>query len=383
MSDVHARLSASGAHRWINCPPSVALEENFPEKTSAYAEEGTQAHAIAEQKLTNKLVLKNRKKTKCEDKDMDQYTDEYVNYCVEVFNGCKKYCKDPTICVEERLDFSDYVPGGFGTGDCCIIADNTLHVIDLKYGKGVPVSAENNPQLRLYGLGAIKAYEMMYDFDTVVLHIMQPRLDNISIEENKVEDLKRWAEEVVVPAAKLASVGEGDFHSGNHCQFCKAKAVCKARADYYLALDRFDNIDPRVLHDEDLQEVLVKADSLKKWADDVKEYALEQILEGNEIPGYKAVEGRSIRVITDPNKVSEVLLQKGFAETMIYKPKELVTLTALEKLVGKKDFSELCSAYIDKPAGKPTLAPESDKRPAINKVSAEEDFAEELMKHPS
>lgn len=374
----HARLSASGAHRWINCPPSVALEENFPETTSTFAEEGTRAHAIAEQKLINRLVLKNRKKTKCEEKDMDDYTDQYVAYCIKVYHSCKKVCKDPTVRVEERLDFSDYVPSGFGTGDCCIVADKTLHVIDFKYGKGVPVSAEENPQLRLYGLGAIKTYELMYDFDTVMLHIVQPRLDNISVEENSVKELKEWAMKVVVPAARLASNGEGQFKCGDHCRFCKAKAVCRARADHHTSLERFDMVDPRILHTDELQEVLSKADTLKKWVEDVKEYALEQLLEGHVIPGYKVVEGRSSRVITDPAKVSSILIKKGFAETMLYKPKELITLTALEKLVGKKEFSESCEDYIDKPAGKPTLVSINDKRPSISKVSAEEDFAEEI-----
>lgn len=378
MPEVHARLSASGSHRWINCPPSVALEENFPDTTSEYAEEGTRAHAIAEQKLTNKVVLKNRKKTKCEDKDMDYYTDQYVDYCEEVLKGCKKTCKDPLVCIEEQLDFGDYVPDGFGTGDCCIIADRTLHVIDLKYGKGVEVDAINNPQLRLYGLGAIKAYELMYDFDTVTLHIMQPRKDNISTETISVEELEKWGREVIISAAKLAQEGQGEFKCGDHCQFCKAKSVCKARKEYFMNLEKFENVDPRVLHDDELHEILDKVDGLKKWAEDVKSYALEQLLEGKEITGYKAVEGRSNRVITDPDKVAKILIEKGFNETFLYKAKELITLTNLEKIVGKPTFSKWCGDYINKPEGKPTLAPITDKREAISKVSAEEDFAEEL-----
>ncbi|MFV0382345.1 MAG: DUF2800 domain-containing protein [Breznakia sp.] len=377
MPEVHAKLSASGAKRWINCPPSVALETKFPSTTSKYAEEGTKAHEIAELKLT-KYIRKKRKKIECEDKDMDYYTDLYRDYCVEIYNKLRKKCKDTVFLIEQRLDFSKYVPGGFGTGDCVIIADNELHIIDLKYGKGVEVEADDNPQLRLYGLGACTAFEMLYDFDTITTHVMQPRLDNISAETLSVKDLKIWAEDVVAPAAALADVGEGKFKCGDHCQFCKAKAVCKARKEYLMELEKFNYDDPSLLTIEDVQEVLTKVDELKKWAESVKEFALDQILEGKDIPGYKAVEGRSLRKYVDEEKISEALKNNGYDEAVIYE-KKLLGITAMTKLLGKKDFSDLIGDLVEKPQGKPTIAPEGDKRPSLTVNDAQEDFKDLLQ----
>lgn len=377
MPEVHAKLSASGASRWINCPPSVALESNFPDKPSQFAEEGTWAHAIAEKKLL-KYINKSRKKIPCEDKEMDEYTDQYKDYCVEVYNKLRKKCKDTVFLVEQRLDFSTHVPGGFGTGDCVLISDSEIHVIDLKYGKGVEVSAQDNPQLRLYGLGACNSFELLYDFDTVVVHIMQPRLDNVDSESISVKDLKAWANDVVVPAAQLADKGEGEFKCGSHCKFCKAYAACKTQKEHNMSLLKFNYGDPNLMSLEDMQEVLAKVDDLKRWSESVKSYALDRILDGHEIPGYKAVEGRSNRIITDTEKVAALLQAEGFDEAMIYKPQELLALGGLEKLVGKTDFAKLAKDYITKPEGKPTLALESDKRKSITRNDAQDDFKDLL-----
>lgn len=373
----HAKLSASGAYRWIACTPSADFETRFKNESSQYAIEGTRAHYFCEKKLLHSLYPIQHEKPVCEDKDMDKYTDVYIDYCLEVLNSCKTICDDPKITVEERLDFSKWVPEGFGTGDCCIVADKTLHVIDFKYGQGLPVSAINNPQLRLYGLGALAAYEYLYDFDTICLHVVQPRLDNISVETISVDELETWANEIIVPAAKLAIDGKGEFKVGDHCGFCNAKKVCKARAEHYLQLTKFNQQDPRELTKTEVASIIEIAEGIKKWSDDVKDYALHEVLEGEDIPGYKAVRGRSTRIITQPIKVAETLVEGGFDEALIYKPKELMTLTNLEKLVGKKAFTEMCAQYIDKPEGKPTLVHISDKREAITN-SAVLDFAQEI-----
>lgn len=373
MPGVHAKLSASSAHRWLMCPGSVTLSEQFPETTSEFAEEGTLAHSVAEQKL-QKFLKHGRKKIPCEDKSMDEYTDAYRDYVVEVFNSAKKKDAGALLLVEERLDFSPWVPDGFGTGDAVIIANGTCHIIDLKYGKGVSVSAEDNPQCRLYALGAINSYDLIYDFDTVCTHIFQPRIDNISTEENSVADLLDWGESYVKPRAAEADSGTHVCCSGDHCRFCLAKAVCRQRAEDMLAIGENTECDPDMLSDSDISKIVPKLDAFEKWAKDLREWALNQMLAGHAYEGLKVVEGRSNRIITDETGLIKELNDRGYPDEKLYKPAALKTITDLEKLVGKKDFAIIAAGHIDKPKGKPAVALISDKRPEYVQVSAEEAF---------
>lgn len=377
----HALLSASGAHRWIACPPSVKLEEGFENKTSVYAEEGTLAHEIGELKLKFNLGEITKKKFNSELKkitenelytaDMPDYVDKYVDICMEKIAEAKAKSAYTEFKVEQKLDFSDWVPDGFGTGDFVIVADGVVEVCDLKYGKGVQVSAIGNPQMRLYALGAIAEYDFFYNIEKVKMTIIQPRLDNISTDEITVEELLKWAEEVVKPKAELAIKGKGEFCAGEHCGFCKAKSVCKARADKNLELARWEFRTTETLTANDIASILPKIDELVKWASDIKDYALEQALQGESFPGYKVVEGRSNRKYTDEAKITNILIEAGYGD--IYKPVELLTLTNMEKYVGKKKLNELIGNYIEKPPGKPTLVPETDKRPVYNPAKADFD----------
>lgn len=377
----HALLSASGAHRWIACPPSVKLEEGFENKTSVYAEEGTLAHEIGELKLKFNLGEITKKKFNSELKkitenelytaDMPDYVDKYVDICMEKIAEAKAKSAYTEFKVEQKLDFSDWVPDGFGTGDFVIVADGVVEVCDLKYGKGVQVSAVGNPQMRLYALGAIAEYDFFYNIEKVKMTIIQPRLDNISTDEITVEELRKWADEVVKPKAELAIKGEGEFCAGEHCGFCRAKSVCKARADKNLELARWEFRTTETLTANDIASILPKIDELVKWASDIKDYALEQALQGESFPGYKVVEGRSNRKYTNEAKITNILIEAGYGD--IYKPVELLTLTNMEKYVGKKKLNELIGNYIEKPPGKPTLVPETDKRPVYNPAKADFD----------
>lgn len=379
----HAVLSASGAHRWIECPPSARLEEQFPDETSPYAEEGTTAHALAEVRLMQALGAKVRlssRITKSEhyNPSMEEHVAGYVTLVIERINVHRQYTPDPLIMFEQRLDFSRWVPDGFGTGDVVIVSDLGVEVIDLKYGQGVPVSAEGNPQTRLYGLGAYEAYSALYDIDRVFMTIVQPRLDSISTEELSVAALLEWAEEVIVPAAKLAYAGEGNFYPGKHCRFCRAKAVCRARAEANLDLARYDFASPETLSPEEIAEILTQLErDFLTWASDVQAYALDQAVNhGVKFPGWKLVEGRSNRRYADEEAVKAVLRDAGYTDEQILKM-DLKGITEIEKLLGKKRFAELLSEYVVKPTGKPTLVPESDKRPEISSVSsAQADFAD-------
>lgn len=356
------------------CPPSVKLEEQFPrEQSSAFAEEGTLAHMIAEVKLNDWINGTN--KVTCGNQEMNDYTNQYRDYVVEIFNVAKAKCNDPQILVEQKLDLAEWTVDGFGTGDCIIIDDDTLHIIDLKYGKGIAVSAEDNAQLRLYALGAVKQFSLLYDFNKVDMHIMQPRIDNTSDVIMDVDELIKWGAEEVKPKAELAFKGEGEFNPGEHCQWCKAKGTCKARADKINKLKEYGYMDADLLSNVEIAEVLNQVDELVKWAKDVKDYALSTMLAGNKIDGYKVVEGKSNRKITDETLLVHKMKEAGVAEALMFERK-LATLTALEKLVGKKDFATLSTGCVAKPQGAPTLAPESDKRPEFNSVS--NDFAEEL-----
>lgn len=381
MPDKHAKLSASGSSRWINCPPSVRLEEQFEDKTSIYAEEGTLAHELAELKLRLELkeitkrtyTLRFNKATKDNplySKDMDDYVDVYKEICMEKYLNSKETTTDSIAAVEQRLDFSNYVPDGFGTGDFIVIADGTLEICDLKYGKGVPVSAENNSQMRLYALGAINKFSFLYDITKVRMTIIQPRLSNISSDEISVNELLKWAEEVVKHSAELAIKGEGEFKTGGHCKFCKARSVCRARADENLELAKFEFKKSDTLSNGEISEILEKVDSLVKWASDVKEYALDKALEGEEFKGYKLVEGRSQRKWKDEKAVAKILIDRGFLDNIIW-TKKLTTISNIERAIGKKETERLFKDLIDKPIGKPTLVPISDKREVYNAAKAD------------
>lgn len=375
MPGQHAKLSPSSAKQWMACTPSIKLGSQFPNTSSSYAEEGTLAHSIAEKKLT-KWITKSRKKIVCEDKEMDDYTTQYLDYIVEVFNKVKKNCKDPFILVEQKLDLSEWTIDGFGTGDCIIIGDDTLHIIDLKYGEGDPVSSYDNPQLRLYALGAIKEFGILYEFDKVDMHIMQPRIDNTSDMTMTVKELVAWGNDEVKPKAVLAYDGLGDYNPGkSQCKWCKAKAVCKARADNNLQLKEYGYLDPDLLNNEEISEILKKLEDLTSWAGDIKAHALDTMLQGVKYPGWKLVEGRSTRKVIDEDGLVKNLVAEGYDKSLLY-TKKLANLTALEKLAGKKDFAIISAGCIEKPAGAPTIAPESDKRAEYN--SGAKDFAQEL-----
>lgn len=381
----HAILSASSSNKWLICTPSARLEENFENKTSEYMAEGTLAHAIAEFKVKSYFLepiskatytrrLNKLKKDEHFDKEMLTHTDTYLEYIKGV---ALETNTKPFIAVEQKVDYSDYAPGGFGTADCILISKNTLHVIDFKYGKGVEVSAEENPQMKLYALGAIKQFGMFYDIKTIRLTIVQPRKDNISEFETAKEDLLSWGETVVKPQAQKAFMGIGDFVQGNHCRFCKAKGACEFRAKENMKVvgEIKEKQIRGILSNEEIADILNKTEGLNDWIKSVSEYALDEILKGNSVPGYKAVEGKSNRKIVDIDKAFEILEANGIDEALLYERKPL-TLTQLEKTIGKKQVAESIGDYIEKPKGAPTLAKETDKRQTYEiKTSAKEDFA--------
>ena len=385
MPDVHALLGPSGAKRWMSCTPSVRLEEQFPDSSSEYADEGTLAHSLAETilrynngEISKKAFSTRFNKIKADpmyNQEMQDYIEDYTQRVWEIANEMKASCPDALILFEQRLDFSEYVPDGFGRGDVVIVADDMINIIDLKYGKGVGVSAEDNPQLRLYGLGAYLEHSMLYDIRKVRMTIIQPRLENISVEELTAEELLDWAEREVQPKAAQAYAGEGEFKVGDHCRFCKARVTCRARAEYNLELTKLDFVDPALLTDEEIGEVLRRADELDHWVKDVTGFALAEALKGTKYEGWKLVEGTSRRRYTDPARVIQVLLEEGYKAEDVQKPVEPKGLTDMTKLLGKKLFEELLASLVIKPEGKPTLVPESDKRPELNRVAeAKQDF---------
>lgn len=369
----HALLSASGAHRWLNCTPSARLESDEPESTSAAAEQGTAAHALAEHKL--RRALKQRSKRPVStwiDDEMETLTDDYVAYVQEHISLARETCGDPQVLIEQRLDFSHVVPGGFGTGDCVIIAEPTLQIIDLKYGQGVLVEAERNPQLMLYALGALHTFGDLYDIERVAVTIYQPRRGNVDTWEISVTELEHWAEAEVKPKAELAAAGEGEFCLGSWCQFCKIAPTCRARAEANLALARLEFAPPAELSDSEIADVLARIPQLKTWAADVEAYALSQAVnQGVVFEGFKLVAGRSIRKYTSETDVAAAAEAAGYRDIW---DRKLITLTAMERLMGKPAFNEILGDLVTKPAGKPTLVPASDKRPALDLVSAATDF---------
>ena len=366
----HAVLSASSSHRWLNCSPSARLEQEFEDRETEAAAEGTAAHALCEHKLRRALKRQSRKpisKYDCE--EMDTHTDNYVQFVLETIAQAKEHCADPIINIEQRLDFSCYVPHGFGTGDCIIIADKTLHIIDFKYGQGVLVEAEQNPQMMLYALGALRIYDTLYDIEDVAMTIYQPRRENISTWTISVSDLLAWAENELVPKAKLAFEGQGDYMPGPWCTFCKAAVKCRARAEEKLALARYEFAQPPLLTDAEIEEILGKLDDLTRWAEEIKAYAQDAALNhGKQWHGYKVVEGRSVRKYSNEAAVIEAANAAGYHD--IFR-RSLLPITEMEKLMGKQEFAEVLSGLIIKPAGKPTLVPITDKRPAMTNVNTD------------
>lgn len=379
MPTKHAKCSASSAYRWINCPGSVALSEQCPDPgSSSYADEGTLAHSLGELKLRRWLKEISASRYKKElaviqasnyyDSEMEEATDYYFEIVLEELEAAGE---GAALMVEQQLNLSRWIPEGFGTGDAVIIsiANRYVQVIDQKYGKGIKVEATRNPQLRLYGLGAVDLFDGLYDFDTVKTTIVQPRLDHVSSEETALDELMLWAEEEVAPRAVMAMEGTDYFAAGDWCRFCPAKAVCRKRAEANLKLAQYEFRQPKLLTDDEIGEVLRKADELQKWAADVSTYTLDQALSGHHFDGWKLVEGRSIRKYADDVQVADALKTAGFNEAMLYERK-LYGITAMEKIVGKKRLAEVLGDLIVKPQGKPVLVPESDKRDPINTTAA-------------
>ena len=376
-SRAHARLNASSSHRWMMCPPSVKLSEQFEDKPSSYAEEGTFLHELCELKLHRYLGDMDPALIElqyAEHRDSDFYsdeaetvTDEYVAFCIETIEAVRLSCPDPLIMVEHRLDYSDYVPDGFGTGDLIIVADGVLEVIDFKGGRGVRVEANRNSQLMLYGLGALLEFDPLYDIHQVRMTIVQPRLSNLSSFEMEADDLIRWAETEVRPKAMLAYEGKGEFCAGEWCRFCKARYTCRKRSEYHMSLAARDFKEPDLLSDEEIADILPVAESLNSWVQDLLAYATQEAVIGKSWPGYKLVAGRSIRKYTSEAEVIKAATEAGYTD--IYKT-SLLGVGDLEKRMGKKAFNEVLGKYIVKPVGAPTLVPETDPRkPYANAAS--------------
>lgn len=371
----HAVLSASGAHRWLNCLPSARLELEFADSESNAAAEGTAAHALAEHKLRKALKMCSKKPISPFDCDeMEEYTDAYVEFVMEQLELAKQNCADPLVLIEQRLDFSCYVPQGFGTGDAIIIADKKLHIIDFKYGMGVLVNVVENPQMKLYTLGALEIYDSLYDIEEVSMVIFQPRRENVSTWTVSVNELKGWAENELKPKAKMAYDGEGEYLPGDWCTFCRAAVKCRARAEEKLKLAQSEFRLPPLLSDAEIEEVLGKLSDITKWANELLAYATDAAVNhGKDWSGYKVVAGRSIRKFKDEDAVAKAAKVNGYKN--IYR-KSLITLTEFEKLMGKAKFNEVLGDLVYKPPGKPTLVPISDKRPAMNVSNAINDFNE-------
>lgn len=373
MSVKHALLSASSAHKWISCPPSALLSKKYEDASSSFAQEGTDAHTLAQYKLERLLGLDTKDPTESlsfYDEEMNSHAEYYAAFVIEQLEKARETCADPQILIEQKLDFSKYVPEGYGHVDCLIISDGTLTVIDYKYGLGIKVSAERNPQMFCYALGGLALFDSIYDIDNIHLIIYQPRRENISEYSISKSELIKWAEEVLAPTAQLAIKGEGEYKAGEHCQFCKAKATCRKRAEYNLELAKYDFEVPVTLDNDEIAAILTKADELVSWANDVKEYALKEALNGTKFEGFKLVAGRSNRKYTDEAAVADVVIAAGKDPY----EKKLLGITAMTALLGKKTFEDILGGLTFKPPGKPVLVTADDKRPVYN--SAFEDFDE-------
>lgn len=373
----HAFLSPSASHRWLNCPPSAKLCAALPDQTSPYAAQGTDAHELCAylvEKALGRDVKDPTESLSYYDAEMQTCAEGYAEFVMQEYELAKQTCPDTDVLIEQKVDFSKWVEGGTGTADCILLSDGTAEIIDYKHGLGVIVSAESeefggNPQLMCYALGLIDMFDGIYNIDTIRMAIYQPRRDNVSICQMSKDDLMKWAEETLAPTAILATKGEGEFKAGDHCQFCKVKATCRKRAEYNLEMAKYDFEVPATLEDHEIEAILMKVDQLTSWAEDVKEYALNQALQGKEYEHFKVVEGRSNRKYTDENAVAFAVKDAGFDPY----EKKLLGITAMTSLLGKKKFDELLGGLTMKPPGKPTLVSKSDKRPAM-KNTAQEDF---------
>lgn len=375
----HAFLSASASHRWLACPPSAKLCAEVEEQESPYAQQGTDAHELCQylvEKALGREVSDPTSDLEWYDSEMQECAEGYCSFVIEQIAKAKEHCPDPLICIEQKLDYSRWVQDGFGTGDCVIVADDTLHIIDFKYGLGVLVTASGedgtgNSQLKCYALGALDTFGDLYAIKHIRLSIYQPRRAHVDTFELSTEELLKWADEVLAPTAKLAYEGVGEFHAGEHCRFCRIKATCRKRAAYSLELAKYEFAEAPSLSSEEIGVILPQIESLVSWAEDIKAYALEQALAGVHYPGFKLVEGRSVRKFSDEEQVIRAVCEAGFDPF----EKKLLGITAMQKLLGKTQFDELLSGFVEKPKGKPVLVPESDKRPAVS--SATLDFKEE------
>ena len=374
----HAYLSASASHRWLACPPSAKLCANIPDQASEYAQQGTDCHELCAylvEKALGRDVPDPTESLTYYDAEMQNCAEEYRNYVLEQIEAAKEFCKDPQVMIEQRLDFSRWVENGFGTGDCVIVADEVLQIIDYKHGLGVLVSAGDdehggNSQMMCYALGALEVFGDIYDINHIKMTIFQPRRENISTYTISRDDLLKWADEILAPTAQLAYVGEGKFKAGDHCQLCKVKATCRKRAEYNLELAKYDFEMPATLDNTEIAAILEKVDEMISWGNDIKEYALKQAQSGVHFEGWKVVEGRSNRKYADEEAVAFKVKDASFDPY----EKKLLGVTAMSTLLGKKKFEKLLGELIYKPPGKPALVPESDKRPAMN--TAIEDFNE-------
>ena len=372
----HSILGASAAERWLHCPPSARLTAGMQDEETTFAAEGTAAHALCEWKVRKALKMRAGRRPTSDywTDEMEECTDDYRDYIMDLVGQAKRICKDPVTMIEQHLDFSCWVPDGYGTGDFLLVADGVLNIVDFKYGRGVPVYADHNPQMMLYALGAMELFDMLYDIQTVTMTIFQPRLSNISVWSLDAGELYRWAEEDLKPKAEMASKGEGEYTPGSWCRFCKARNQCRARAESFLELARMEFRPPALLSDEEIAEVMQQADELSRWAGDVMAYATAAAIEeGRHFEGYKIVEGRSVRKFTNPDAVEKAAKEAGYTD--IYN-KSLITLTAFEKLMGKEVFQDVLGPYVEKPKGKLTLVPVSDKRPEVTITNVDDEFNE-------
>lgn len=369
----HALLSASSSHRWLNCPPSARLCENYEDISSNFAVEGTNAHTLCEYRLQTALGLETENPIEnltYYNEEMEECARWYVDYILGIVESLKSRGLDVSVLIERRLDYSRFVAEGFGTGDCLIIAGDEMHVIDYKHGKGVLVEADNNSQMQLYALGALEMFDSNDEIKTVHMTIFQPRRGNIATFTLEKDELYAWAEEILKPTADLAWRGEGEYSCGEWCQFCKAKSDCRKRAETNLELAKYDFREPPLLTDEEMADVLAKVDPLVSWANDVKAYAFSKAMEGKTWTGYKLVAARSTRKYADEKAVATAVINAGFDPY----EKKLLTITEMQKLLGKEKFEEVLGGLIVRPQGKPTLVPESDSRPAI--TNAKNEFTE-------
>lgn len=380
----HALLSASSSNRWLHCTPSAVIEQRYPDTTSDAAEQGTAAHELAEHKLRHALDQPTTPpQSDWFDDEMDDHTDTYADHVMAELTRTRETSPAAFCSVEERLNFSHIVPDGFGTGDAVIVGDDTLTIVDFKYGKGVKVDAENNPQMSLYALGAIHTYGMIYKIQQVRMVIFQPRLNNISVWETTPQHLDQWAHNVVAPAAKQAAVGEGELTAGEWCTFCKHAPQCPALAKQHFAPIPTTNGEPMApapdtLTDNQISQIITHAKDLKKWLTKVEEFALTQAQQGHRYPGLKLVEGRSVRRYTDEQAVATIVEQAG-KDPWQHK---VLGITAMTKLLGKKKFDELLGDHVVKPEGTPTLVPASDKRKELTVTTADTVF-EPIGKEPA